>query len=100
MSVPPVIYLDPRVLASMKTEPDPDAAVEPVPYYSNEYARALADAARGGAEFFIQVCEIKETGVGKFVGLTNMGRIYHYSFATKAWSHELELPDFDEAPVA
>ena len=94
MNGPAVIYLDPRVLASMKTEPDPDAAVEPVPYYSNEYARALADAARGGAEFFIQVCEIKETGVGKFVGLTNYGRIYHYSFATKSWSTAIELPEF------
>ncbi len=94
MKGPPVIYLDPRVLASMKTEPDPDAAVEPLPYYSNEYTRALTDAARGGDEFFIQVCEIKETGVGKFVGLTNYGRIYHYSFATKSWSNAIQLPDF------
>ncbi len=90
-----MIYLDPRVLASMKTEPDPDAAVEPVPYYSNEYARALADAARGGAEFFIQVCEVSgQQGVGKFIGLTNYGRIFHYSLATKSWSVEIDLPDF------
>jgi len=69
-----VIYLDPRVLASMKTEPDPDAAVEPVPYYSNEYARALADEARGGPEFFIQLLIDPDTR--ELMGLTNYGRIF------------------------
>ncbi len=69
----------------MKTEPDPDAAVELMPYYSNEYARALADEARGGTEFFIQIL----LDAGTLIGLTNYGRIFHHEPDALAW---FEIP--------
>jgi len=96
---PPEIWLDPRVLVSMKTAPDLDSpeGVESVLYISQERVREITRAATGGAEFFIQVAEVNNSA-GKFVGLTNYGRIYHYSFATKSWSIEIKPPVFDEAP--
>lgn len=96
MNGPPVIYLDPRVLASMKTEPDPDAAVKLVPYYSNEYTRALTDAARGGDEFFIQL-ELADGGI--MFALTNYGRIFRQSVGAPAWEI-VDVPDFSGSPGA
>lgn len=83
----------------MKTEPDLDAAdgVKQLRYVSSERMADLVRAASGGAEFFIQIAEVNNSA-GKFVGLTNYGRIYHYSFATKSWSIEIELPDFGGIP--
>ncbi len=94
---PPELWLDPRVLKAMKTEPDPDAAVELVRYRSDQRVGDLMLQASGGAEFFIQVCEVSNSA-GKFCGLTNYGRIFHYSFATKTWSTEIEPPDFGGTP--
>jgi hypothetical protein len=94
VSGPPVIYLDPRVLASMKTEPDPDAPVSLVMYYSNEYTRALVDSARGGDEFFIQI-ELSNGGI--MFALTNYGRIFRQSVGAPAWE-TVDVPDFGGSP--
>lgn len=92
---PPELWLDPRVLVSMKTEPDPDAAVQLVKYISSEYARSLVRAAQGGPEFFIQ---IQLGAAGIMFALTNYGRLFRQNAEVGVWE-AVDVPDFSEAPA-
>lgn len=96
MSAPAEIWIDERVVRTMKTEPDLDAAgagVEQLRYVSHERLAELLLQSSGGAEFFIQIWSPWRRA-DELLALTNFGRIYTYSFEAETWTSEIGVPDF------
>jgi hypothetical protein len=89
---PPEVWIDRRVIGTMKTEPDLDKpeGVEQLLYISQERVAEITRAARGGDEFFIQIM----LDQGALVGLTNYGRIFHHEGDAAAW-FEIPVPELE-----
>lgn len=99
---PDVIWLDPRVAATIPTEPKGDPSAE-LQYFRSDIVESMVEQAQGGKEFFIQILEQKNvfpTAAGgtkvspSLYGLTNYGRIYYLEVESKQWSDAFPLPDF------
>jgi len=93
---PPEVWIDRRIIGTMKTEPDLDAAdgVKQLRYVSSERMADLVRAAAGGDEFFIQI-ELGDGGI--MFALTNYGRIFRQSVGAPAWE-KVDVPDFGGSP--
>lgn len=85
MSGPAEIWLDARVVGSMKTGPDADAGGQQLRYISEDRVGEMIRQASGGDEFFIQIL----LDEGALIGLTNYGRIFHHEGDAAAW---FEIP--------
>lgn len=98
MSNPKTVYIDPRVLRSMTTEPDPNADPALVRYHSDEVVAQVIEGARPPDELIIQIIaratyvaeDIREDEV---VALTNHGKLYKLDARGK-WK-TLTLPELN-----
>lgn len=91
MSDPAEIWLDPRVIRSINTEPDPEIPL--VRYRSDQRVGELLTQA-GGDEFFIQI-ELSNGGI--MFALTNYGRLFRQSVGAPSWEI-VDVPDFGGSP--
>ncbi len=98
MNGPEEIWIDKRVVRTMKTEPDEEAAdrgVVQIRYISAERVDEIMQS-HHGAEFFIQI----EVGDGQYgdqtmYGLTNYGRLYRQKITGGVYPwEEIDVPDF------
>jgi len=97
VTAPAEIWIDERVVRTMKTEPDEEAAergVVQVRYISAERVGELMHDQ--GNEFFIQ---IDHAAGGIIFALTNYGRIFRQSVGAPEWEI-VAVPDFATAEPA
>lgn len=88
---PDVIWLDPRVAATIPTEPKGDPSAE-LQYFRSDIVESMVEQAQGGKEFFIQIAS--DAMPGWIMALTNYGKIYFCEVDSKKWSDSCPLPDF------